>query len=204
MPTPLQLTITLSAATLLGYGAYRILYVPDSEPLPTGSMSDVAAELDGLANTLPDFALDDLSGQSTPINSWSGRPLVVNFWATWCAPCLREIPLLKQFQTSEPNVQIVGIAVDRPDPVREFAAATDFNYPILVGQTDAMDAATAFGISVFVLPFTVFTTASGETLGVHTGELHQEHLDQLKIALDGLADGRLDLAAARQQLAGLR
>jgi len=207
--SPLRLTITLSLATLLGYGAYRLLYTPQPETpavheahagLPDTAESGERA----LPDVLPAFALADLQDVMTPIDTWAGRPLVVNFWATWCAPCLREIPLLKQFQASHPDVQVIGIAVDRPGPVRQFAADAEFNYPILVGQPEAMDAASAFGIDVFVLPFTVFTSAAGATLGIHAGELHAEHLDDFSATLAELNGGALDLAGARARVAGLR
>ena len=71
------------------------------------------------------------SQQSIP--SWPGKPLLINFWATWCGPCLREIPMLKELQTARPDVQVVGIAIDKRDPVVEFAGKMQFNYPILIG-----------------------------------------------------------------------
>jgi hypothetical protein len=99
-------------------------------------------------------------------------------------------------------VQVVGIAVDRLDPVLSFAADMEFNYPILVGQSDAMDAAASFGVDFFALPFTVFAAADGRLLGVHTGEVHQEHLDNLLAVLDDLDGARIDMPAARARIAG--
>jgi thiol-disulfide isomerase/thioredoxin len=202
--SPLTLTITLSLATLLGYGAYRIFYLPDGPQGPKDTIGTTGARAIALPNALPEFELKDLDGQSVSIGQWSGEPMIINFWATWCAPCLREIPLLKQYQDAEPDVRVVGIAVDRPGPVSDFSAEMKFNYPILIGQSEAMAAATAFGVDVFVLPFTVFTTTSGATLGIHAGELHREHLDAYTETLAAIDGGRLDLAGARARLAGLR
>ena len=154
-----------------------------------------------MADRLPEFALGNLAGEPQSITSWPGKPLLINFWATWCAPCLREIPLLKQLQTSNDALQIVGIAVDRRDPVVTFAETMQFNYPILIGQSDAWEAAAAFGVNVYALPFTIFTAPDGSVLGVHTGELHPEHLERLTTTLDDLRAGALDLAAARARLA---
>lgn len=198
-PKPLLLTATLSLATLLGYGAYRLWSAhvgngPDSAATATAALAD----------ELPELTLADLDGDPVSISRWAGRPLIVNFWATWCAPCLREIPLLKSLQAEHPEITVVGIAVDRDDAVRAFAEEMGFNYPVLVGQADAMDAATALGIEVFVLPSTVFTAATGETLGIHVGEIHAEHLENLTAALAALDSGTLDIAGARRQLAGLR
>ena len=207
--SPLKLTLTLSLATLLGYGAYRLFYTPDSQPLPAisdhaGHEAGTAHEPARLLDTLPELSLPSLGGGTTRLDSWPGRPLLINFWATWCAPCLREIPLLKQFQADEQGIRVVGIAVDRPEPVRAFADEMEFNYPILLGQAEAMDAAAAFGIDVFVMPFTVFTTAAGATLGFHAGELHAEHLADLTATLAALDAGEIDLAAARDRVAGRR
>ena len=96
-----------------------------------------------LVDTLPEFALEDLGGEIRSIHGWEGDALVINFWATWCAPCLREIPLLKEFQDANGSagVQVVGIAVDRLEAVQAFAEDMGFNYPVLVGQLAAMEAA---------------------------------------------------------------
>jgi thiol-disulfide isomerase/thioredoxin len=155
-----------------------------------------------LADRLPSITLENLDGVPTPLTTWPGKPLIVNFWATWCAPCLREIPMFKAFQAEHADVQVVGIAVDRLDPVVAFAAEMDFNYPVLVGETEAMNAVAAFGVQVLALPITVFTDGSGAVLGVRTGEVHAEQLASYVATLAGLKDGQLDLTAARARLSG--
>jgi hypothetical protein len=77
-----------------------------------------------------------------------------------------------------------------------------FNYPILIGESGGWDAAAAFGVNVYALPFTVFTAPNGAVLGVHTGELHQEHLDNLTAVLDDLKAGKIDIQTARARIAG--
>ena len=115
---------------------------------------------------------------------------------------MREIPLLKQFQEANgpAGVQVVGIAVDHLDAVRAFAEDMGFNYPVLVGQLAAMEAAAEFGLDFFVLPFTVFTDPHKRILGVHNGELHTEHLDELLLVLSALEAGSMDIEAARTRL----
>jgi thiol-disulfide isomerase/thioredoxin len=192
---PAVATVALSAAAVLGYLAYRFaLDAGDSSQAPGGAE---------FAETLPDFTLENLDGRPISIASLSDKPLLINFWATWCAPCLREIPLLKDFQETETGLGVVGIAVDRLDPVLSFATEMDFNYPILVGQTDAMEAAAAFGVKVFALPFTVFTAADGTILGIRTGEIHAEHLENYAAVLADLAAGKADVETARARIAGL-
>jgi thiol-disulfide isomerase/thioredoxin len=149
----------------------------------------------------PDFELLDLSGQSVRLNDLRGRPVLLNFWATWCGPCLREIPMLKELQAARPDLQVVGIAIDKPDLVAKFAGDMQFNYEILVGQNEAWGAASALGVNIFALPFTVFTAGDGSILGVHTGELHAEHLEAFRDAADELKAGRIDVAEARRRIA---
>jgi len=204
------LTALLSGAALVGYVSYRLFVgpVPDeSEPQTLQFGEDPAAEEHDdspapLADTLPEFSLDTLGGTQQSISSWPGKPLLINFWATWCGPCLHEIPMLKQYQTRRTDLQVVGIAVDKREAVIGFAATMQFNYPILIGESGGWDAAAAFGVNVYALPFTVFTAPNGAVLGVHTGELHPEHLDNLAAVLDDLKAGKIDLATARARIAG--
>ena len=122
------------------------------------------------------------------------------FWATWCGPCLHEIPLLKTFHEENPAIDVVGIAVDEIDPVLEFADEMQFNYPSLVGQTSAFDAMAVFRNDAQVMPFSVFTTASGAVLATHAGELHPEHLAFFVETIDLLTAGRIDLDQARERM----
>lgn len=192
------LTLALSAAALLAYAGYRAM-VPANPPDGAGNP---AASGIVVVDTLPDFALEDLTGEMRSVHGWEGNALVINFWATWCAPCLREIPLLKEFQDANGSagVQVVGIAVDHLEAVRAFAEEMGFNYPVLVGQLAAMEAAAEFGLEFFVLPFTVFADPRERIVGVHRGELHEEHLDEFLLVLNALEAGSMDIDAARARL----
>jgi thiol-disulfide isomerase/thioredoxin len=192
--------LTLSAIAAGLYFAYRAMQPAGPPTSPPEAPTSPAREL---AERLPDFSLPSLDGETLSIDSWPGQALVVNFWATWCPPCLREIPLLKEFKhTHDGRIQVVGIAVDQRAPVEAFAADIEFNYPVLIGQSDAMDAATAFGVDFVGLPFTVFADASGALLGVRTGELHPEHLDEFAHVVAERAAGRMSSEDARRRLAG--
>jgi thiol-disulfide isomerase/thioredoxin len=200
---PALVTVALSAVAALGYVSYRLL-TAGPEPAPDGAPAEASASAPPLADALPELSLANLAGEPTSIASWPGRPLIVNFWATWCVPCRREIPMLKEFQTANPDVQVVGIAVDRTEAVASYAAEAQFNYPILVGEGDAVAAATALGAQVLVLPITVFTASDGAILDLHLGEVHAEHLENYRAVLADLAAGRADRATARARLAGLQ
>jgi thiol-disulfide isomerase/thioredoxin len=196
-------TAALSAAAILGYVAYRALQPTlDSAPTAaeTGSPAGESAA-PTMAATLPEFSLGNLAGEQQSIRSWPGKPLLINFWATWCGPCLREIPMLKDLQTGNPDLQVVGIAIDKREAVVEFAAKMEFNYAILIGQSEAWEAAAALGVNIYALPFTVFAAGDGTLLGIHSGELHAEHLDRFQAVAEALAAGRITVEAAKQRLA---
>jgi thiol-disulfide isomerase/thioredoxin len=195
----------LSAAAALGYVTYRLVAPATPDPSPTASTAEHEQEQSPpreLADTLPDFTLANLAGEPQSIKTLAGKPMLINFWATWCGPCLREIPMLKEMQAARPDIQIVGIAIDKREAVSKFAGEQAFNYPILVGQSEAWEAAAALGVEVYALPFTVFAGADGALLGVHTGELHAEHLAEFRAAVDDLAAGKTGVAEARSRLAG--
>ncbi len=127
----------------------------------------------------PAFALPDLEGTVRSSSEWDGRIRVVNFWATWCPPCRREIPLLVDIQREfgEQGVQVIGIAIDETADVLEFAESVPFNFPVLIGQQEALDLANAYLPEFVGLPFTAFADASGRIVHVHTGELHREQIE---------------------------
>ena len=145
------------------------------------------------------FKLNDMDGRLRDFSEWSGKHRILNFWATWCAPCRREIPLLKAFQDEHAlvGIQVIGIAVDFPEPVVAYAESAEFNYPILVGEQDAMAVAESTGVDFIGLPFTMIVDRSGELIGTHMGEIHKEQLDQVAATLDELDSGEIDTDAAR-------
>lgn len=156
-----------------------------------------------IPSRLPDFALSDLSGKSTSIAAWSGKSLVINFWATWCAPCRREIPLLKTLATdwAGRDLEVVGIAVDYADKVRQFAGQFKIDYPVLIGEQDALDVAARFGMDSPALPFTVFTDRRGEVVALFVGELHRPQADLILSEVQNLNQERIQLPEARRVIA---
>lgn len=145
------------------------------------------------------FALPDLDGQPRQSSEWDGKHRILNFWATWCAPCRKEIPLLKAFQDmhGDSGIQVIGITVDDLEPALEFAAAAGFNYPVLIGQEEAMAVAEDNGVEFIGMPITMFVGRDGELLGKYYGELHQEQLDEVATILAELDSGERGILAAR-------
>jgi thiol-disulfide isomerase/thioredoxin len=156
-----------------------------------------------IPEVLPDFSLSNLQGQPTSISTWAGRPLVINFWATWCAPCRREIPLLKSLagEWAAQQVAVVGIAVDHREQVMHFADQFKISYPLLIGEQDALDVAAKLGVPSPAFPFTVFTDRRGEVVALFLGELHRPQADLIMSAVHNLDLGSLQLAQARRQIA---
>jgi len=148
------------------------------------------------------FELNGLDGAMHDFSEWDGKHRIVNFWATWCAPCRREIPLLKAFQEQHgsDDFQVIGIAVEFLEPVIAYAEDAQFNYPILVGEQDAMAVAESSGISFIGLPFTMIVSKDGTLIGAHMGEIHQEQLDDIVEVLGQFDRGELDAPAARTTL----
>ncbi len=190
---------------LLSSAAIHVPAGEASAPNPSDLMSpaDVALPPPKIPDRLPAFSLADRAGKTTPIARWDGKSLIINFWATWCAPCRREIPLLETLQSewAPQDVTVVGIAVDYRDKVLQFADRFKIGYPLLIGEQDALDAAAAFGVVSPVFPFTVFTDRRGEVVALFVGELHKPQADLILGVVQDLNRDHLQLTDARRKIA---
>lgn len=199
----LKHTLILSAAAIVGFIAFQVWheYQGGDRPDPADAASVMQSSAAG-TGLRPTFEL--MSPEGVPVSSrqWDGKPLVVNFWATWCAPCRREIPMLMEMQSehSPAGLQLIGIALDFPDAVDQYAKEMDMNYPLLVGEQDAMDVAEAFGLDLIVLPGTVFSLSDGRTLHNHIGELHVDQATRIIEILWQTENGAIDFAGAQALL----
>jgi thiol-disulfide isomerase/thioredoxin len=115
--------------------------------------------------------LQDLDGHARAPGDWAGKVVVVNFWATWCAPCREEIPLFVDLQRLHGGhgLQLVGIALDDPAKVRPFAREFGINYPVLLGGIDTMEVMRSAGNRAGVLPYTVVFAPDGSVAHTEVG-----------------------------------
>jgi thiol-disulfide isomerase/thioredoxin len=135
----------------------------------------------------PEFSLPDLEGRKRVISEWDGKVLVINFWATWCPPCRKELPAFVQLQEkyARRGLQFIGVAIDEKDKVIDFTDTFGVNYPILVGDLEAIDISKAYGNRFGALPYTVITDRNGTIVFVQRGELLQEVAEKTILPLLG-------------------
>jgi thiol-disulfide isomerase/thioredoxin len=201
------------AAGVAGYFAYkqfRPQAVGVSVPPPAAAAAPAAADADAPADAaptaipeeVPDVTLADLKGKRHALREGSGHARLFNFWATWCEPCRREIPLLNTLQQDHgaEGLEIVGIAVDMRDSVLKFLRKTPMHYTLLVGEDDGFEAAQKFGMAL-ALPFSVFADEQNRIVAVKLGELHREEAAAILANMRALRAGTTTLAAAREDIA---
>ena len=138
-------------------------------------------EGNGASRALFAASFVDLSGKHRRLAEWQGRAVLVNFWATWCAPCREEIPLLvaARRKYGPAGIEIVGIAVDNVAKVAEFSRMLAISYPILLAEAEGLDLMRQLGNSSGGLPYTVVADRRGTLVHRKLGALKQGDLDAI-------------------------
>jgi len=209
-----SILITVSVAVLAGgiaFIAIRSFLAPKAPAAPTTEIAPLpgapsAAAAAGQAasiaraipEVLPDFTLATLEGPPRSLSSFQQPSLIVNFWATWCAPCRREIPLLRQLRAERGarGVEVVGVAVDFREDVIKYANDIGLDYPLLIGEEDGVAAADLFGVST-AFPFTIFADGERRIVAVKIGELHADEAAFILDHVEKINAGTLPLDTAR-------
>ena len=137
------------------------------------------------AAPLHTLRLPDLAGRVQDFNQWQGKVLVVNFWATWCAPCREEIPILVALQEKyrARGLQFVGVAIDQRDKVEAFAREFGINYAVLLGGLETIDVSRQIGNRLGALPYTAVLDRSGRIVSRELGKVKEVELERLIISL---------------------
>ncbi|RJF97772.1 TlpA family protein disulfide reductase [Noviherbaspirillum saxi] len=169
--------VMFAVVGLLFAGIGVFLGYRQSDPAPAEATAVHAL----LAASLP-----DASGKMQPLSQWKGRPLVVNFWATWCAPCVDEMPELSALQKeleARGKTQILGIGIDSPANIAQFVSKYNISFPIYVGGMGGSEYSRQLGNQVGGLPFTVLIDSNGQVKKAYSGRLK---IDELRKDLEGL------------------
>jgi len=194
------LVLLALGAGAAAYLASRTWLAPEA-PAPAGAAAP-QAPASAIPDRRPDVTLADRDGRLRSLSEWDGRPQIINFWATWCAPCRREIPMLNEL-AREPALAefaLIGIAIDFREDVLRFLAETPIEYTVLIGEQDGLDASAAFGMRSLGLPYTAFIDRSGRIVTIHLGELHRSQADVILSAVRALDAGEIDLPTAQKRI----
>jgi peroxiredoxin len=176
--------IGAAAGFALGNGFWR--HAPAVAP----AASDLPAPL-ARGDALPDAELGSLDGERKPITRWRGKPVLLNFFATWCGPCIQEMPMLDRSaqEFAAQGFTVVGVAEDDPQAVREFVAASQVKYPILLDESFGALSA-SLGNSRHVLPFSVLVDRDGRILDSHAGSFDRDSLARFIAPAFARCDGK--------------
>ena len=160
------LVLTASAgAGLQGYRVYRAQQPPEHR-----------VHLDGFRLQAPDGSWHELA-------EWSGQPLLLNFWASWCEPCRVELPWLERLSARYPQVAVIGVAIDEADAIRVYLRQHIVSYPVLVGAQDAIQFAGAVGNTAAAVPYTAVLDGDGVLVYRQAGLFEPAELEGILLQL---------------------
>ena len=130
---------------------------------------------------MSEFSLKNINGEMISIEEYKGKKTLINFWASWCRPCRKEMPMLNGVYLSEnpSELSVVGIAIDKPEKVLQFVAELGIDFPIMIGQSDAYDIMKELGNEALTLPYTILIDNTGEVIWSKNTELKHSDMDEV-------------------------
>jgi thiol-disulfide isomerase/thioredoxin len=173
---PIQIIVIAFVGLILG-GVIGFIFkaTDDTQQIPATSSAPTTEQLDAI----PAFNYPDLQNKMRHSQEWQAKIVVLNFWAAWCPPCREETPVFVELQEQyrHNNVKFVGIAIDDKQPVEEFVASYKVNYPVLMGDIQAVTLSRKLGNRFEGLPYTVVAAPGGQILLRHAGGITREQLE---------------------------
>jgi thiol-disulfide isomerase/thioredoxin len=178
-PLLLMLSLIGLGSLLLGIGASYWLSSNSSQSNSASSQAAIYQEF---------IAVDwkNETGESVNSQAWKNKILVINFWASWCPPCVEEMPMLSAFNQKLDNntVQMIGIGIDSPSNLRQFLQNTTVSYPILLGGLEGSNWMKRLGNSQGALPYTVILNPDGKILLTKLGKITEKELESVLLLKD--------------------
>ncbi|WP_401736540.1 TlpA family protein disulfide reductase [Stenotrophomonas pavanii] len=179
---PALLWTAVLAAGLGLWAGHRLSLAPPAPATPaTASTATAATPTLQVGDQLPALTLPDLAGQPLDLRQrFAGRPLLINVWASWCAPCVEEMPELARFADAQGDhgVQVLGLALDTADDVRGFLRRVPVEYPIVIETPGPRDASVQLGNAQGLLPYSVLFDAQGRLVKAKLGPFAQGEIDR--------------------------
>ena len=179
-----QLIIVAAVAVMAASTGYFVARMLAPAAVPArAAIQPAAAGLNAAAAVVgerrPDFTLADGAGQPVSAERFDGQVMLVNFWATWCTPCVEEMPMLSQLHRdlAGQGFAVVGIALDDPGRAQEFARELELSYPALFGLADAMLVGRRYGNRAGMLPYSVLIDANGIIRWTRLGALDRSQIE---------------------------
>jgi peroxiredoxin len=168
--------LTAVVAAIAGFSIYQATNLPPSGTPASGAFT---APETLVGTQRPEFSLPNLKGEPISISRWDGKIVLLNFWATWCPPCRKEMPGFVELQEryDKRGFQAVGVAIDRPEAVARFTKDLNAEYPQLIGREAALEVTSRYGNHLGALPYSVLLDREGTIQFVKAGELSKQALE---------------------------
>ena len=178
----LTTVVLITASIAAGYGFYHYQQTSKAQDAPVAQAASNKTEtkkISVLGSQRSAFTLPDLEGQPQSIEQWDNKVILLNFWATWCPPCRKEIPAFIELQDDfkARGFQVIGVAIDDQTAVQDYADGMGVNYPILIGNSEALKVSSDYGNRFGRLPYSLIIDRQGVIRFIGQGELDYEDIE---------------------------